>query len=299
MIQPGANQRPAPANGQRLKYRLLALDIDGTLVNSRDELTAPTVAAIRAVREAGIRVVVATGRRYSRALPLVEPLAIDAPLITASGALIKCPTDHRTLYRAHFDRADLCRLLEVVDRHGFDAVLYADTFHEGFDYYCRRIDLGTGQPELAEYFALNPNCHREHAALMRDPPDDIFGGFVMGTQPQMLALHAALQAALPDKLYTHVLRSPRYRGFMCEIAPAGASKFNGILRLAETWGITPSEMCAVGDDVNDLPMIVGAGLGVAMGNAVDEVKRAADRVAPAHDENGLVEVVRWLLDGAK
>jgi hypothetical protein len=68
------------------------------------------------------------------------------------------------------------------------------------------------------------------------------------------------------------------------------------LRLAEQWGIAPSEICAVGDDVNDIPMIRGAGLGVAMGNALDEVKAAADRIAPCNNSDGLVEVVGWLVD---
>ena len=93
-----------------------------------------------------------------------------------------------------------------------------------------------------------------------------------------------------------MLRSPRYIGFMCEIAPAGVSKWSGILRVAKSSGISRAEICAVGDDVNDLPMIVGAGLGVAMGNALDEVKQAADRIAPGHDSDGLVSVVDWLLE---
>jgi hydroxymethylpyrimidine pyrophosphatase-like HAD family hydrolase len=85
---------------------------------------------------------------------------------------------------------------------------------------------------------------------------------------------------------------------MCEIAPAGITKWSGIARLAHEWGITAGEICAVGDDVNDIAMIRAAGLGVAMGNAPEEVKAVADRIAPSHDEDGLAEVVRWLLDEA-
>ena len=66
--------------------------------------------------------------------------------------------------------------------------------------------------------------------------------------------------------------------------------------LAHQWGIPDEAICAVGDDVNDIPMIRGAGLGVAMGNALEEVKAAADRIAPCHDSDGLVEVVNWLLE---
>lgn len=69
------------------RIRILAIDIDGTLVNSRDELTDVTRQALRRACAAGLKIVLATGRRYSRALPLVEPLGLDVPLVTASGAL--------------------------------------------------------------------------------------------------------------------------------------------------------------------------------------------------------------------
>jgi hypothetical protein len=130
---------------------------------------------------------------------------------------------------------------------------------------------------------------------MSAPPTGIFAGFATGTRDAMLALDAELQSRIPEQLYTHVIRSPRYRGHMCEIAPIGVTKWSGVRHLAEIWGIAAEEICAVGDDVNDIPMIRAAGLGVAMGNALDEVKAAADRVAPGHDEEGLVEVVDWLL----
>ena len=92
-----------------------------------------------------------------------------------------------------------------------------------------------------------------------------------------------------------MLRSPRYRGFLCELAPAGVTKWSAIRRLAGQWGIREQAICAVGDDVNDIPMIRGAGLGIAMGNALPAVKAAAARIAPSQDEDGLVQVVGWLL----
>src|SRR5262245_37663031 len=127
------------------RFRMLALDIDGTLVNSRDELTPATRAAIQRACEAGIRVVLATGRRYSKALHLVEPLKLHVPLISASGALIKDPVDHRTLFRAEFLPGVLEDTLRIVAATGHDAVLYADTFAEGFDFYCQRLEVDPSQ----------------------------------------------------------------------------------------------------------------------------------------------------------
>ncbi|HEX4147887.1 MAG TPA: HAD hydrolase family protein, partial [Pirellulales bacterium] len=173
-------------------------------------------------------------------------------------------------------------------------LLHGDTFHQGYDFYCTRAEVE--QAELAEYLAKNPAAHCLWPRMMTDPPPGIFAGFAMGTRAQMLQLHRDLQAQLPGLLHTHVLRSPHYQGYMCEIAPHGVTKWTSVLRLAEAWGIGAEEICAAGDDVNDLHMIVQAGLGVAMGNAQDEVKAAADRIAPSHDDDGLVQVVDWLLE---
>ena len=275
-------------------YRLLAIDIDGTLLNSHDELTEATQAALIRISNAGAHVVLATGRRYSRTLHLVEPLGIDVPLVTASGALVKDPIDHRTLYRAEFDDDILRGALMLIDRCGYDPVMCADTYTEGFDFYCARASVES--PELAEYLELNPDCDRLWPSLVTDPPPGLFAGFAMGTKEQMVGLEIELQRCFPEQLYTHVLRSPRYRGFLCEIAPAGVTKWSAIQRLAAGWGIETESICAVGDDVNDIPMIRAAGLGIAMGNALEPVKAAADRLAPTHDEDGLVHVVEWLLD---
>lgn len=277
-------------------YRLLAIDVDGTLVNSHDELSGSTRDAIVRARAAGIYVVLATGRRYSRTLHLVEPLGIDVPLITASGALIKDPADHRTLHVAQFANGVLPRVLRVIAGSSFDPIVCCDTFAEGFDYYLIRQEVDC--PRLGEYLAINRGCGRVRTELVSNPPPGVFTGFAMGTREEMVRLEAALNGELPGELYTHVLRSPRYSGFMCEFAPAGATKWSGVRRLAGRWGIEDDEICAVGDDVNDVPMIRAAGLGVAMGNALPEVKSAADRVAPSQQDDGLVAVVNWLLGEA-
>jgi hypothetical protein len=277
-----------------LRYRLLAIDIDGTLVNSRDELTPATREALIRAGKAGIQVVLATGRRYSRTLHLVAPLEIDVPLVTASGALVKDPADHRTLYQAAFDRQVLCEMLALLVGCGYEPLLCADTYRQGFDFYLARCEVAS--PELGEYLRLNPGDGRLWPALASDPPPGVFSGFTMGSRRQMLDLEQQVHRQMPGKLGTHVLRSPRYAGFMCELAPAGVTKWSAIQRLAAQWGIDQQSICAVGDDVNDIPMIRAAGLGVAMGNALPPVKAAAQRVAPTHDEDGLVQVVQWILE---
>jgi Cof subfamily protein (haloacid dehalogenase superfamily) len=279
------------------RYRLLAIDIDGTLVNRHDELSPATRDALIQAGRSGIHVVLATGRRYGRALHLVQPLGIDVPLVSASGALVKDPMDHRTLYRAQFAPGVLERTLSTISECGFDPVVCADTYSEGFEFYLERREVR--HAELAEYLRLNPDDGRIWPNLVSRPPEGVFTGFTMGTKQQMLDLQDTLGHRLEGKLHSHVLRSPRYIGFMCEFAPAGVTKWSAIRRLATEWGIADEAICTVGDDVNDIPMIRAAGLGIAMGNALPEVKEAADRIAPSQEEDGLVEVVEWLLSAAQ
>ena len=184
--------------------------------------------------------------------------------------------------------------LAIVDRRGFDPVLCADTFLEGFDFYY--LQQAPRTPELAYYLSRNLHRSRLWPGLVGSPPPGIYGGFSVGTLDQMRELEAVLQKELPGKLHTHVLHPPLYTGFFIEISPAGVTKWSAIQRLANAWGIDEKEICAVGDDVNDIPMIRAAGLGVAMGNALPPVKAAADRIAPTQDEDGLVQVVQWLLE---
>ncbi|MDD4270205.1 MAG: Cof-type HAD-IIB family hydrolase [Pirellulaceae bacterium] len=274
-------------------YRALVIDVDGTLVNRQEQLSPTTREALVRASRAGIHLVLATGRRYSRTLHLAEPLGIEVPLITASGALVKDPRTHQTLYCSVFPEGVLAEIVAAVLRAGHDPILCADTFAEGFDFYLATEDVRSD--ELREYLRMNPGSGRIAADLFQRPPTGVFAGFAMGNQRQMLNLERALHERLDGNLATHVLRSPRYTGFMCEFAPKGVTKWSAVRRLAAAWNLPDGAICAVGDDVNDLPMIRAAGLGVAMGNALPEVKAAADRIAPSQEEDGLVAVVEWVL----
>ena len=165
------------------RYRMLAIDIDGTLVDLRDEISPATAAALDRAVEAGIQVVLATGRRYDRAYPIVARLRQKHPIITASGALIKHPADHRTLFKAQLPRETLEGVLAVVGLAGYDAVLYGDTFAEGiwlllFPRRCR-----TGR-SCARVYRLNVGfANASGPMLMTDPPAGSFGGFAMGELP--------------------------------------------------------------------------------------------------------------------
>lgn len=277
----------------RLRYRLLVLDIDGTLVTSSDEIAETTRVALTRALESGLLIILATGRRYSRVLPILRDLGLTTPVVTSSGALIKDPRTHRTLYRSDFEKGLLHKVVGAVQNRGFPIALLGDTWHAGFDYFVQPD--GPSNRFMEEYLALNPGSDRPWGDFQRELPPDIFAAFSLGSAEEMAFLAEQLQKIFPGQLTTNVLRSPRYAGFFCEIMPAGTTKWSAVSWLAEQLGVSAGEICAVGDDINDLCMVSQAGLGVAMGNAIPEVKAVARWVAPTHDEDGLAYVIRRLL----
>lgn len=288
------------ASVPRSRPKLVVFDVDGTLTDSSHLVPDAVVEAVGRIRAAGLRVMLATGRRYRDTLPVAERLGIDGPLVTASGALVKRPGDHTTLSRAAFGPGVLEGLLRLVASRGHEAILYTDSFAAGYDFHCRSLADVVDAPEpcgggLREYLGRNRGLANVRPDLHESPPAGVFAGFVMGGREAMDALLGSLVAAFPAALSMHTIKSPRYRDWMCEIAPVGVTKWSGVEPLARAWGVAADEICAVGDDVNDLPMIEAAGIGIAMGNARPEVRAAADVVVGTNDGTGISDVADLVL----
>ena len=287
------------------RYQILALDVDGTVLGPDGTLRPRTLAAIARASRAGIRPVLCTGRRFRRAQPIAQQLGIDSPLVCNSGAIIKDPKNHRTLWRADFDTALASEVQELFRGSDQPAVAFTDRSPHEADFVIAAYP--TGREAFDDYVGQN----RAHAEIdpswhpVTSPANDgvflsrrrepVFHVCGIGTLSQMLGFERAAQQRLAGRVQTFVQRSPRYLGTMCEILRHDASKWTAILHLAKLWGIEPGAICAVGDDVNDIPMIKNAGLGVAMGHARSEVRSAADIVTGDHDEDGVAMLVDELL----
>jgi 5-amino-6-(5-phospho-D-ribitylamino)uracil phosphatase len=287
------------------RFQILALDVDGTLLAPDGTLRPRTLAAVARAAQAGIRPVLCTGRRYRRAWPIARQLELDAPIVCNSGSIIKEPSCHRTIWRADFDFALSADVLELFRSHDQPAVVFTDLAPEGPDFVIAAYP--TGRDCFDDYIHQN----REHAEIdaqwrpaemnrtdhapTQFARDSIFHIFAIGTRSQMLEFQEAAHRQITGRIQTYVQRVPRYRGTMCEILRHNAGKWAAILHLAQLWQIEPAAICAVGDDVNDIPMIRGAGLGVAMGHARPEILAAADLITGRHDEDGVAMLVENVL----
>jgi hypothetical protein len=276
------------------QFRILALDVDGTLLDPSGALRRSTADAIARAAQAGIQPVLCTGRRYRRARPVAEQLGLNAPLVCNSGALVKDPRQHRTLWRADFDADLLSRVLALFRSQDHPAVSFTDREPADADFLV--ASALTGRVHFDEFVDVN----LPHAEIDPNWHERMDGGThfhlcALGARDAMLAFEAVIQEALPGRVQTFVQKSPRYSGTMCEVLRHDASKWSAVLHLAEMWGVSPAEICAVGDDMNDIPMIAGAGLGVAMGHAPPVVQAAADLVLSNHDHDGLAELVDRML----
>lgn len=286
------------SGGAAGRYRILALDVDGTLLDAEGQLRPRTAAAVARAARAGIRPVLCTGRRYRRARPVTEQLGLDAPIVCNSGAIVKDPATHRTLWRADFDPMLAAEVGALFHAHDLPAVVFTDRTPDEADF--RVPAYPTGRAMFDDYVAQNeshaeidPSWHRRGEAMGGAEP--WFHVCAVGTYEEMSAFERSAHERIGGRIQTFVLRASRYLGTMCEILRVDASKWSALLHLAELWGIGAEEICAVGDDANDIPMIRHAGLGVAMGHAHAEVQVAADIVTGRHDEDGVAMLVDEVL----
>ncbi len=276
------------------RYQILALDIDGTLLDPDGTLRPRTAAAVARAAAAGIRPVLCTGRRYRRALPIALQLGIDAPLVCNSGAIVKDPRNHSTLWRADLDMRLAADVIEFFQADDQPRVIFTDRGPDDFDFIVTAFP--TGRNHFDDYVSQN----RQHAEIassegLTHSGVPLFHICAIGSRAEMLRFERSAHARLAGRIQTFVQRTPRYLGTMCEILRHDASKWTAVLHLAQLWGVEPAMICAVGDDLNDLPMIQNAGLGVAMGHARHEVRSAADLVTGDHDEDGVAMLIDQVL----
>jgi Cof subfamily protein (haloacid dehalogenase superfamily) len=276
-----------------MHYRLLALDVDGTLLDPAGELRPTVRDAVMAAQQRGLRVVLCTGRRFRTARPLAQALQLDGPLVVHNGALVKDLASGQTLQQSYI-AAEMYHPALALLRRLSTPMMYVDAFHENVDILTEPME--GAHPFQREYL----QDQLAHCRIVDDIASPLAHGVLMlsimadGTNLQ--ALRPVVEQTMGTRGRVHLLVNKNYQGYILEILQAGVSKWQALQQLAAQQGITPEEIIAVGDDHNDLDMIRYAGLGIAMGNAVDTVQAAADAITGSNAEDGLAQALeRFIL----
>ena len=276
----------------RPRYRILALDLDGTLLDPEGEVAPETAAAIARAVEAGILPVLCTGRRPRKTIPIARSLGLETPVVCNSGALIK-GLDQQTLWRADWDRDLFRQVLEVFRIFDQPAVSFKDGPADRADFVVAVSP--TGRTLFDDFLGQNLDFAEVAPDWTKEVDRSHFHLTAIGTRPAMLELEQALAERLGGRVQTFVQKSPSYAGTMCEVLRSDANKWMAVRHLCEVWGIEPAQVCAVGDDMNDIPMLRGAGLGVAMGHASAVVRASANLVIGTNHEGGVARLIDEVL----
>lgn len=257
-------------------YKLIAIDIDDTLINDDKEVTPATQQALEQAVAKGVVVTLATGRAYASAKNIARQTGLNVPIITYQGALIKNLLDENVLYERNLPVEAAHKLLEYCLEHNLHLQTYVDD-----KLYAREENQ-----KLIDYTTLNGTKYYVE-------PD--FAKMAAMPTPKMLIIDdpdyldeitPVLRELLGDQV--HITKSkPNF----LEIMHHEGTKGHALKFLADHFGCDISQTIAIGDSWNDHEMIEAAGLGVAMGNAIPALKELADYVTASNNEDGVKQVI--------
>jgi Cof subfamily protein (haloacid dehalogenase superfamily) len=288
---------PEPVTIEAVPIKLIAMDIDGTLLDSNTQLPPENVSAIAEAAERGIEILLGTGRRFDFARSISDALPCDLHLIVSNGSLIKSKTGE-THQRLLLPSATARKVVEALPQFRAEAAVVFDrpgdkqVFLEQIDY---------DDPYRGKYFRRN----RDHIAEI-SPLTDCFNGedpiqvgFV-GRVDGIRTVKRLLEDLPFSGDFTLALTEyPAKDLSILDVMRRGVTKGFALAEWAHRRGIARHEVMAIGDNWNDREMLEFAGLPIVMGNSVPELKSLGWTVTLSNDENGVAEAIRtYALNGA-
>jgi hypothetical protein len=278
-----------------MSIRLVAIDLDGTLLNSRREISEGNRQAILQAVERGVQVVIVTGRRFHSALPLVSPIPCLVNLITSNGALI-ANSSGEVLHRDFLPRQVAQQVLQAVREYRPYSVAIFHT--PGYGQVTMQDNAADDGP-LGWYVQNSPHCLRLvpnlEAALDSDPIQVMIGGPPARIEPaETLLAESPIRSSIHFTWTKYLTTNIS----ILDVLNQGCSKGRALKIWAEQCGIQPDEVMAVGDNFNDLEMLQYAGLPVLMGNHCPELQRPDWTLTLPNDQDGVAAAIhKFVLAG--
>lgn len=256
--------------------RCLAIDLDDTLLKTDLTIDEADCKAIHRAVAAGVKVLLASGRMVRAIRPYARLLGLDVPLIAYNGAIIQAAASGEILYNCPVPVEAAARVIPIFrERHihlnvYIDDQLYMDELTTwGRDYAA----ISRVEPHLADVLRISGN----------GPINKLLA---IAAIEEIDTIHIEL-----ERLFGEALQFVKSKPNYLEILAPEVSKAKALQALTASWGMVRSEVMAIGDAPNDLAMLQWAGVGVAIGNACEPVKRAADLVVAGHDHHGVAEAI--------
>lgn len=283
---------------RKVVYRLIAIDLDGTLLDDNKNIPKDNIDVINELMDLGYEIVFATGRRYMAARDFIDEFKEDILIFANNGNIIRHSSDDR-LEVAHYLQSDTIE--EVLDygrKLNLHPVLHIDRFDEGIDML---VEKSYDDPAYSGYLD-GEDRYESVGSFSQEDLSRILSIVYIGRIDELSQLKDYTDKNYADDYTTYLMTNVHLAEGLLEICNPDISKWVSIENYASYKGIKPEEIIAIGDDTNDMEMIEKAGLGIAMRNAVDSVKDVADLVT-YNDNNdaGLAQVLRgifkiWELD---
>lgn len=259
-----------------MAYKLMAVDIDGTLLNDRGELTENTKNAIKQWVDKGLIFTIASGRPIQGIEKLNRTLNLDVPFITYNGAMVVMGKSGKVLYEQKLSRNDSREIISLGNNYNATIMIWNDN-----KLYVPQIN------ERVENYKMISGVE---PILIDNLEKIIEKGVTKILWYDEVEKIAQYQKEIGSFLSENVNFHPS-RPYFMEFVDKNASKAIAMEKLGQFYGIKQSEMIAVGDGFNDLSMIEYAGLGVAMANSPREVKEKADYITLSNEEDGVAHVI--------
>lgn len=261
--------------------KMLVVDIDGTILSDKCGISDKLKKHINLLIKNDIKVVIATGRMHCSAKRIAEELGTDAPIISYQGGLI-IDCEQNVLLEKHCD-IKLAR--EVVD------YLRQENFHMNV-YINDKLIAENNSKYIKDYAEGKFIKYEIVDSLDNVPFDDLNKILAIDYDTNRIeSLVYDLCKKYKEKLY--IVKSTPY---FCEVSNPEATKGNGIRFLADKWNIKQEEIMAVGDQDNDIEMLLAAGVRVAMGNATENLKKVANFITKTVDEDGVVHAINEFIE---
>lgn len=272
-------------------YRLVAIDLDGTLLDTNKEISERNKTAIRLAKEKGVKIVICSGRVYSGARLYAKQLNTMDPIIACNGAIISENIDGRAIYSNYMDTSDCLKILDIFHQYDIYYHVYAGDImlteklgYNSLKYYERNKEL---PPKDRVEIEIVPDMEEK----LKELDGKVLKFVAVSDDSDLLD---AARKKLAD-VETVDVTSSNYNNF--EVVNKGVSKGKALERLSEILNIPSREMMAIGDNENDIPMFDFAGLGVAMGNGEDCAKEAADFVTASNLDDGVAKAIEKFVLG--